>query len=531
MPFKLTIPVPDSNANLTVETRPKQVKEWLDRLPTSNAFEAARSLRDALSTVNRQNIPDETRLKLLELYRETIYALLPGLEERFSSTTLPLPEKQRQTANVARELLMEVGYGYKIILLEHINKRLNFGPNRQLPQLIQRALAALSSILMICYETYAPTPAGIWSEMHQLYRYAVQLNVQDETLSEVSSTSSINLTYKQSLLLALADPYRLMQGEVAKVMDYLARFGDQAHLMPLAQTTGPAGFFLVRLDTDKPPKAIAQNTTVMDARNDILLNTIDLARVMHQSIVKLESGEIPASLGLPAAAKDPAYVDLMRRLIRHWGIAPKRHFSRLANQTKMDICAGIRPIHYFLSARQHGADGSTARQDAEITVQFASSLIDKASQQTFTSTQWTILNESAGGLALSKVTDEPIQIRVGELVGLKPEKSTVWNVGVVRWVQSDNPTHLELGVQMLAPEVAPVTIKATISNLSEVFQPALLLPEIPLLKQPPTLLAARGEFQEQREFQLQQHSSISTIRATKLLEQTISFEQFQFKSS
>ena len=108
---------------------------------------------------------------------------------------------------------------------------------------------------MICYETYAPTPAGIWSEMHQLYRYAVQLNVQDEALADVNSTSSINLTYKQSLLLALADPYRLMHGEAAKVMDYLARFGDQAHLMPLAQTTGSAGFFLVRLDTDKPPKA------------------------------------------------------------------------------------------------------------------------------------------------------------------------------------------------------------------------------------------------------------------------------------
>ena len=164
-------------------------------------------------------------------------------------------------------------------------------------------------------------------------------------------------------------------------------------------------------------------------------------------------------------------------------------------------------------------------------MQLASSLIDKASQQTFTSTQWTILNESAGGLALSKVTDEPVQIRVGELVGLKPEKSNVWNVGVVRWVQSDNPTHLELGVQMLAPEVTPVTIKATISNLAEVFQAALLLPEISLLKQPPTLLVARGEFQELREFQLNRDNSISTIRATKLLEQTVSFEQFQFKSS
>jgi len=527
MSLKLATPAPDQAANNVVETRPKQVAEWLERLPKANLFEAGRTLRDALSALNRHKLGEDTRLKLLELYRATIMDLLPGMEQQLSGAALPLPEKQRQIANLARELLVEVAYGYKIILLEQLNRRISFGSNKQLPQVIQRALSALSRILVICYETYAPTPAGIWSEMHQLYRYAVQHNLQAEPVPDYDATGSINLAYKQALMLALADPYRLMQGEVGKILDYLAQFGDQAQLMPLAQTSNPHGFFLVRLESDKPPKAIAQNAADTDARTDILLNTIDLARAMHQKIVGLEASETPLSLGLPETASDSAYIDLLRRLLRHWGIAPKRHFNRVPNEAGVEICAGLRATHYFL----YGEEIQPAAEplpEGEITVHAATHVGERGGQQTFSTSSWVIANESAGGLALSKESEEPVHIRVGEVIGLKPDSAASWNVGVVRWVKSDSPENLELGVQMLAPNAAPVAIKPTIANADATFQPALLLPELPVMKQPATLLAARGTYQVQREFDLTRDGVTSRVRATKLVEQTASFEQFQF---
>lgn len=533
MALKLAVPTLEQKANLTVETGPKQVKEWLDRLPMANINESARALRDGLYAQNRHKFGDDTRFKLLELYRQSVSTLLPGLEAQFAGTPLPLPEKQRQVANLSRELLVELANGYKIILLDDAGKRLSFGSNKQLPLIIQRALAALSHILVVCYQTYAPTSAGIWSEMHELYRYAVQQNLQDEPVNEANGiTSSINLTYKQALLLALADPYRLLQGEVSRIMDFLARFGNQAQLMPLVQTNSPSGFFLVRLDSDKPPKAVAQNVTVTDARSDILLNSIELARLIHQQITRLEAGEMPRNLGLSNTACDPAYLDLMRRLIRFWGIAPKRHFTRLPNQASVNICAGLRTVHYFINGEKHYPDGeSMETHDTEITVKFSSSPIDKNSQQTFVSTQWTIVNESAGGLALTKASADAVQIRVGELVGLKPEKLPDWNVGVVRWVKSENPAHIELGVQMLAPKAIAAAIKPTITAADAEFLPALILPEMPILKQPAALVTLPGSFQEMREFRLDQGGIISTVRATKLLEQTNSFDVFTFTAS
>jgi hypothetical protein len=533
MALKLAVPPLEQKTDLTAETSPKQVQEWLDRLPKANIIESVRALRDGLYLLNRHKLGHDARLKLVELYHQTAATLLPGMEVQFSGVPLPLPEKQRQVANLARDLLVELANGYKIIVLDESKKRLSFSSNKQLSLVIQRALAALSRVLVVCYQTYAPTSAGIWSEMHELFRYAVQQNLQDESVSETNgTTSSVNLIYKQALLLALADPYRLLQGEVSKIMDFLARFGNQAQLMPLAQTTSPSGFFLVRLDSDKPPKAVAQNVTVTDARSDILLNTIELARLIHQQITRLEAGETPRSQGLADTASEPAYLDLMRRMIRFWGIAPKRHFTRLPNQASVNICAGLRTVHYFINGQKQYPNGDTMESyDSDITVKFSSSPIDRTSQQTFVSTQWTIVNESAGGLALTKASADVVQIRVGEVVGLKPEKLPDWNVGVVRWVKSDNPAHIELGVQMLAPKALPAIIKPVISAADVEFLPALILPEMPILKQAAALLTPHGLFQEMREFQLDQGGIVSTIRATKLLEQTHSFDVFTFSAS
>ncbi len=528
MPLKLAVPAADRSANLTVETRPKQVKEWLDMLPMGHPFEASRTARDGLATLNRQKVAPDQRLKLLELYQATIHNLVPAVEELYSGVPLPLPEKSRQAANLARDLQVELAYGYKIVLLELVGKRLSFGANKLLPQAVEGALSALGNILVVCYQTYAPTPAGIWSEMHQLYRFAAQQDIHDEVL-EGSASTRIGHTYKQALLLALADPYRLMQGEVGKTLEYLERFGNQAQLLPMAAATSSAGLFLVRLDSDKPPRPLPQDSAATDARTDLLFNTVDLARLLHQQLTRLEAGEPHKTLDLPESAKGPNYPGLMRRLIRHWGIAPKRHFNRIRNDATVDICVGIRAIHYFLSGKAPFQPPETVAQgEGDITVATAGPAPNSTASQTFDSTRWEILNESAGGLAVRKVSDDPVQIRVGEVVGLNAGHGDAWNVGAVRWVQSDNPEHLEVGIQMLAPSAVAATAKPTIASAAELTQPALLLPEMPVLKQPAALLVPRGTYHNLREYHLGQDGNMKAVRAIKLLEQTASYEMFQF---
>jgi hypothetical protein len=115
------------------------------------------------------------------------------------------------------------------------------------------------------------------------------------------------------------------------------------------------------------------------------------------------------------------------------------------------------------------------------------------------------------------------------VIGLKADGASKWNVGAVRWAKSDKADHLEIGAQLVAPKADPVRIKPSIAGPAETFQPALLLPEILLLKQLETLIAPRGTFGPQRELLLElDDNTIQTVRAVKLLEQTAVYERFEF---
>lgn len=530
MSFNLAVPALQDNAQTAVELRPKQVQEWLNALPLANAADAARRVCDALASLNRTRVADDARLKLLELYRGSITHLMPALEQQYTATALPLPEKNRSLAMVARQLQVELAYGYKIVLLDHAHRKLSLAQPKHLPIVVQRALHALASILTTCYQSYAPTPAGAWAELHQLYRYAVQHNWQDDEIQLDSAKTSINATYKEALLLALADPYHLLQGQVKLVHEYLQRFAGQASLLPLLPTSEqPVGFFLVRLETDKPPKPVAQNLTATDPRTDILLNTIELARTLHYQLQKLEAGSEPAKLGLPPIARQLVYQEMMRGLIQHWGIAPKRLFNRVRKASALEIIVGVRAIHHFLDptlgARQ------TEVHDAEITLRLASSAIDTSSSQSYTSTSWLVLNESAGGMAISKEPQAQVQVRVGEVLGVRSDRSADWNLVLVRWVHSKDAAHLELGAQMLAPKASAVVLYPTLGAESNTAIPALLLPAIASLNRPAMLTVSRGTFAPQREFRLKRPEGEICIRAGELINNTQSVEVFSFNES
>jgi len=525
MTIKLSIPALQGASGVAVEIRPKQVKEWLDALPLANSFEAARKLADALVASRGARLGEDARLKFLEQYRHTIRVLLPSLQQEYAGKPLPLAEKAKQAANLARELLSELANGYKMVVMEIAQRKISFGTNKLAPLALQRVIESLGEILDICYETYAPTPAGIWAELHQLYWYAARQKLHEEVLADEAG-GSVNATYKRVLLMALADPYRLQQGQLQSLKAYLARTAALASLQPMAAADVPHGLFLVRLDDDRPPKALAHHSGVTDARSDILLNTIPFVRALHQQLQAVEGGTSAVAAGLPEAASDPTYQELLKRLLKQWGLGPKRVFNRVPADAAAFICAGIRSLHHALAGdagQLLAADESM--EEMQITVQVATSADRTGQHTTYNCSSWQVVNESAGGVALSNDPRSVAKVRVGDLIGLRTGGDT-WGVAAVRWIQADTPGKVDLGAQFLSPRAEAIAIKPTITAADAPFQPALLLPEVPALKQPERIVAQRGSFQPMREFELRTERGSRTVRAAKLVEQTDSFEVF-----
>ncbi|MHB1292974.1 MAG: hypothetical protein ACYCY5_12425, partial [Sulfuricella sp.] len=469
--------------------------------------------------LNRQKVSLEKRLKLLELYRGAILKILPAMEEQYVAVRLPQPGKNRQMAEQARQLLMELAKGYKNIQLDYQNARITLGKGKIALTAAQRAMSALSRILVICYQTYVPAPSGIWFELHQIFRFAIEQDIANETIADEDRESSVNLVYKQTLLLALSNPYHLSPGEVARIQNYLAVFGGLAQLQAFAQTGNPIGLFLAQTHSDKPPKPLPQDLDEVDNRSDILLNTLELAHALHHHIERLNAGESPKTMRLPDVAREANYRGLLKRLLKIWSAAPKRRFNRTPNISSTQVCIGLPSLHHFLGGRE--PDASTDL-----------SFVQPAEDQRFTSGKWLVINESAGGLALSGAFEPLPQIRPGDVIGLKADGANEWHVGAVRWVKSGKADHLEIGAQLVAPKADPARIKPSIAGPAETFQAALLLPEILQLKQPETLIAPRGTFGPQRELLLElDGNTTQTVRAAKLVEQTAGYERFEFSRS
>lgn len=524
MSINLNVPAIEDKPSLIAETHPKKIQEMLGSLPMNDPQASANVVVEMLTLLNRQKASLDHRLKALEVYLPYITDLIEGLSRGYCGTSLPLSESARNHALLAQQLFTELAYGYKHAIHLHHEKIISLGSTKQLANLIYQAIHALSQLLVVCYEIYSPPIVGVWAEIHLLYLHAVQESVADTAIIVDETETSINQLYKHTLLVALADPYRLTHTDLVRVIDYLNRFANLALLQPLGKLENPAGVFLVRLKLDRPPIPYAKNNDSTDIRTDILLITIDLARKVHNHASLLQSREKPQTLGLPEYGSDQRYQDMLVHLIKHWGNPPHRMFGRFENLDPIDLSIGIAATHYYINNENQYLPSEGSIGHGGITLNLADMPSAGSSTVSYNCSSCVVMNESAGGVALGSFDDAQISLRVGEILGLRPEKSSEWRLGVVRWA-SNSENSIEIGAQMLAPNAIPVALRPVEEST---FIPAFLLPESPALKQPATLLAPRGLHRPAREVEIDRGGKQSSVLLTRLVERTNTFERFQF---
>ncbi|AMC33149.1 hypothetical protein [Janthinobacterium sp. B9-8] len=513
MPLLLKLPVCEPSLAASVETNPKRLKEWLAALPMANPLLAGRQMCDALAACNRVKINADERTKLLDEYCATLEPLSVELAVVYRAPGLPLKEQAQAAALLARRLCMELADGYKIALVDRLDKRLSFGNNKIVPVLIQKILAQYYGLSQLCYRVYSPMPEGVWLEAHKLFRYAVEAHLIDQVSSDAKSPS-VARTYKYILLLALAEPQRFAGIELDKVVEIVESYASYAHFQPVSQLGSSAGFFLVSLDEDKPPQYVGARSMEGYLGGGVLLDTSELVRQLHKSLAALEA---KASM-----AKDRAkvlmWIEILRRVSRQWTIAAKRTFQRIASHTPVDVCLGLRAAVLCVN------DGRSLLQPEN--------LLDEdavlGTSEELPITHWTVLNESPGGYAVVAENSQVERVRAGEIVALRAQGHESWMIASVRWLQQMDQQHLEIGLQIMTVRASAVLFRPTIGVKDGQYQPALFLPEIPALKQAPMLAAPKGSYTHLRELSVLTADGEMLIRAGKLVEQQMGYDLFEY---
>lgn len=536
----LTLPAAGATA-WVVETTQEEAAAWLAKLPRADVPQTAQLLYQALFTLNRMALDVDDRLRLLELYRPLLASVSAELWSRLPAVSLPLRPRHKQLADFIIQLQVEMAFGYKHVLLA---ARAEPRPweNDAVLLAVARAIDALGNVLLNHYQVYLPTPEGIWREIHGLYRYAEAHGCQGRALAALNQNEplSVQHSYLRALMLGVCNPYQLPQNECHRVHAFLGAWAHRVAISTDIDGVDPLGQFLLDLDADHPATPFPQDVSLHTQASWRRINAIELAREVHGFVTRLQKGEMPGSRVLGFECRDATCIEVLKRMLRFWGLAARRQFARRTQRRSLALCIGLPAVHFFVNGQQPfpglrptNAPASRAlalpsQSELEAEARDDASVISPTTLTYRADNRWQVRDESASGLLLARSGDLGSSVRVGDLAGIQGPGQVHWRLGVVRWVKSPGTQQVEMGVEMLAPAAQALAMRP-VGLATAAYEPVLLLPAIQTLRRPATLLAGRGTLRVGETLELVDgQSAPRRVRVLNIAERSPNFVQAVF---
>jgi hypothetical protein len=563
-------------------TRPKHVEAWVAALPMANIGESARRVYRALREINRLAISEHDRFQAMETFRSPVYHITEALKKYYINQHLPLSPKNQKIAELAIQLNAEMALGYKSVIEDKLSKTFSRLSTKTLTTSIHRAIRYLSNVLLCAYQIYIQHPQNTWLQIHRLYLFAEENNyhnsfVKDHVVTEALLDSSISDIYKQTLLLALAGPYRLRQSVTGAVHKALEDWSAQCRILPYGETTEGSSSFILNLNSDAAPGFFRSDNTI-DATFCRIIDTTQMTRVISSTILPNGSG----ITGIPE--------DDLKRLLVAWTGTSRRTFSRTTKIDEIALTLGLSATHHYIDEiirplnrnsattcagatdSLHANDDNDRDEDEPeldmpahytSTPVFGISNLDDHTPDvwdpdyTYRATNTTLelvphdsdnqkrkellyqpfgckgINESAGGYCLLGYLEYDTntrKVQIGEIVGIRDAASNdpiQLGIGVIRRIKSWN-NGLELGIQKLAPCAEAIATAAMPKDGGrEKYHRSLALPELTSINQAPTLITHAWN-QVGNRLIANVHGHKVLIELTKQLESTGVFSQFEF---
>lgn len=557
-PPQLRAPTPSQPRLSFCEATPRDLKRWIAGLPKANIGETARQLYQGLGELNQLLTPSDNRLHLLELLRPEVYFVCQHLERHFLHQAIMLDERSRKISNLCQALQSHLAIGYKQIVVRIAPK---YSKDRAalVGLALQRAAHALKGQLVRATQLYSPPPEHLWFELHQLYRIACQLQLQQrrvhDDLSSLTTELSLEQTYIAALLLGSARCNQLRQNQIARLAEVLEPWSA---LLKLHPGTPDDGLFAISAELDVGPRYRSmfrseQRAGLLGFDPQPLVNTLE-AHLLHQDTSK----PLPVPTGLS--------FDTLQHLHATWGEAAERSFQRTVGQGNLTVCVGMSALHFYLGGERSFSDmlkhpGARAANFSHAVVQGEkdswSHAFDAAPQNNeeflpyeeiqydhlgedessadaaphYPTYALPVINHSPGGYCLGWPKEVPAELQAGEMLGIQDSVSLGWSIAVIRWIRQVRGGGTQMGIELVAPHAQPCGLQLVRSRDDHSqYLRGLLLPEISAIDVPATLLAPRLPFQEGSKVLINTHGEEHRAGLDRRVASTHSFNQFAYRS-
>lgn len=332
-------------------------------------------------------------------------------------------------------------------------------------------------------------PPALWRNVQQLLATACsrQIETVDIVDPEVRDPGSSTLAAQHAILVltAMCDPYRLNAAQFTVLQRALFRWRDLLRLGSEPDNTGKARWLSLASVGGELPDGPAW---------------VDVASVRSKlkgRIKSLDEGETPESLQLGRDLSARACRDFLDSLLE--ALRPRKPAPRPETSARvLRVATGTDECFALLGGRRPGGGGAQSVAASRVANERMAIFGDPSGVAAEAAAPpsgeaWQLIEESVEAETLYRPADAPGNSRVstGQLVAVGGAEGHTATLGVVTRVIVDLAGGVQLGVRRFPGQPAALNASSA-SNAAPMSFVLFLLPEVPALQLPPSVILPSG---------------------------------------
>ena len=523
----------------------KSIQQWSATLEIHHLGDSARSLFNAIIEIAELKCQETLRFDLIQTIHPLIDNILNSLEKHFFNQSLISDNRNKQIIELAFSLRIHLSKIY-IDIAQRSNQQLEnqsfslfsfkLKKNLQTARIVSTyyALQQLSLLLyhqQMLYNTVLP---GQWLIAHKLLDCAMKHNFNIDNINQILGTThqikNINQAYAQLILLDIFNTHQIRPAEIQGL--YLCSFewAKLIHILPKESTLSR---YVVDSTKDHPP--IYNTTSGNNCNPSIYIATQALLNYLNENQGR-KNEKLTANEKLFLT---PALHFHIHNILTN--TAERRH-ERYEYNARIKICFGLSVAHFYLakaknfketlelSANYQLKSESVFVDSHENTPHFDLSSIKTIDRESRKIHQVDVLDISVSGYRIKWTGETPANLKTGEFILVQENSRSPWRGGVIRWIKQSTEQSLEIGLEILAQEIAPCACYLQIDRNTGHYHPALIMQNAQLDEVSTTLiLPGIGILKDKQSIQLRLGQDELKVFLMKPLLITQSFMRFDFE--
>jgi len=413
----------------------KSAQQVLEELPTNDAQNTVHELIGWIESIIE--LADDFRLDhelaVLRMFDDAAQPYLRKLLRDYFAVQPVSKFQENRLWTLLNNFYTHTELAYRDVLTRYRNGgRGAAAVKSELPVVGTRGIAALSGRLKMAVARYALVEPELWRHLADFYSHAESNGYQRDPVALYSGAPG-NTSVAQEFAILMAW-YGVSAGALSPLQEYitervLAYVGkglqehDQYH---------DDALFVFDLSQPTPPMRVTTDSTVHPALRFVAV--VNALPLLNSLLKTLDKGVVPDDVQFGGANYEPELVrDVLRRLI---DILTQPMPTR--RNPRRNIKVNLKVAYGFLKMLEQTEVGLNFGQDDGET--------------------WEAEDISVTGYRSILPPKRAEGIKIGSLIGSKPENVAHWAAGIVRRLSRDENNCLHVGVEVLSTQIVGVSL-------------------------------------------------------------------------